>query len=73
MGGKKLVNKIFSLYTYTTHKHTQYLRAQRNYTVLDHLTFFFLANYSKIGVTAWDRQAVGTQHTLPPLPDCEGQ
>lgn len=49
-----------------THTHIHNLSGQRNYTILDTLTFVFsLRAYNKIGNTDSDRHEVGIQQTLP--------
>ena len=73
MGGKKTCKQnIFFIHIHHTQAHTVFKGPEELHCIRSS-DFFSLANYSKIGLTAWDRQAVGPQHTLPPSPDGEGQ
>ena len=72
MGEKACKQNIFSIHIHHKQAYTVFKGPEELHYIRSS-NFFSPATYSKIGVTAWDRQAVSIQHTLPPSPDCEGQ
>ena len=71
MGEKACKQNIFSIHIHHKQAHTVFKGPEELHYIRSS-NVFSPATYSTIGVTAWDRQAVGTQHTVPPSPHYEG-